>query len=898
MKTLIIAEKPSVATDLARVLAKAPGMQKFKRDASGSWYENDSTFITSAVGHLIEQDKPTLANGKPLPWKLEYLPCVPEKFKLVPIEKSKDRLQKITKLVKSNPDIGLIINACDAGREGELIFRNLQRYAGWKQPVKRLWMQSMTDDAILSAWAELRGDEEMRPLADAALCRSEADWLVGLNSTRALTAIRSSPGGFNMTPVGRVQTPTLAILAKRELEIRSFNPRGYYEVTATFALPAGESYQGKWIDENFKKKSDDDAKERIWQAADADAIVERCRGKQALIEQSSSKQSVKAPQLFDLTSLQREASNRFGFSARRTLQLAQECYEKHKVLTYPRTDSRYLPNDYVGKVAGVLQDIAASSSPLAIFAGEALQKKYVDAKDRRVFNSAKVSDHFAIIPTGKIDNLGGDVLRIFELVMARFIAVFFPAAEYEDTTRYSRIMHPSGSADCFLSTGRVLSYPGWRAVFGGKQGQSNKDMLAPVQNGSRAEVLELASEQNQTKPPARFNEATLLSAMEGAGKLVENDELAEAMRERGLGTPATRASIIEGLISDKYIEREGRNLIVTGRGLELMDQLDKINIQVLASPHMTGEWEYQLKQMEQGKLKRELFMHSIVSLTAEIVNATKQYISRDLPELQATCPLCGGVGFSATPLHLTCKNPACRFSLRRLYANRQLDDAELLQLLQHRRVGPLEGFKSKFGKAFSASLVIDEKGKVAFEFADEPRASSAEEQNKEFVCDLQVLDHGSQALYSSEKSYHLPGITGKKDPNGISIGKSILSREIPLAQIRKILGEGKSDLIKGFVSQRTKKSFDAYLVWDSKSFKVGFEFPPRPARGTSAKSQGDDANAAAPSGSAKKPSAKAAAKPAAKTASKKVAAKKAPAKSSSAKKAPKRSKPSDEQHES
>jgi len=881
MKTLIIAEKPSVATDLARVLAKAPGMQKFKRDASGSWYENDSTFITSAVGHLIEQDKPTLSNGKPLPWKLEYLPCVPEKFKLVPIEKSKDRLQKITKLVKSNPDIGLIINACDAGREGELIFRNLLRYAGWKQPVKRLWMQSMTDDAILSAWSGLRSDEEMRPLADAALCRSEADWLVGLNSTRALTAIRSSPGGFNMTPVGRVQTPTLAILAKRELEIRSFTPRGYYEVTATFGLASAETYQGKWIDENFKKRSEDDAKERLWQQSDAAQIVERCRGKQAVIEQSSSKQSLKAPQLFDLTSLQREASNRFGFSARRTLQLAQECYEKHKVLTYPRTDSRYLPNDYVGKVAGVLQNIAASGSPLSLFAREALQKDYVDAKDRRVFNSAKVSDHFAIIPTGKIDNLGGDVLRIFELVMARFIAVFFPAAEYEDTTRYSRILHAGAKADCFLSTGRVLTKPGWRAVFGAKQGQSSKDLLAPMQDGSSASVLEIASEQNQTKPPARFNEATLLSAMEGAGKLVENDELAEAMRERGLGTPATRASIIEGLISDKYLEREGRNLIVTGRGLELMDQLDKINIKVLASPDMTGEWEYQLKQMEHGKLKRELFMQSIVALTGEIVNATKQYISRDLPELPATCPQCGQLGFSATPLHVTCKNEACRFSLRRLYANRELGEQELLQLLQQQRVGPLDGFKSKFGKPFSASLVIDAKGKVSFEFADEPRASSSEEEQKEFVCDLQVLQHGSQALYSSEKAYHLPGVTGKKDPQGLSIGKSILGREIPLAQIRKILGEGKSDLIKGFVSQRTKKSFDAYLVWDSKSFKVGFEFPPRPARAAKA---GDKPEAAeGKAAEAKAPGKKAASKTGAKSTTKKTAAKKSsPRKKSSA----------------
>src|SRR6478752_2309746 len=351
-KSLIIAEKPSVAADLARALAKAPGMTAFEKEAD--WFENDTHVITSAVGHLLEQEMP-MKDGKKIGWGFTTLPILPEKFELKPIEKSADRYRAVSRLIKRK-DVTEIINACDAGREGELIFRNIIEATGAKKPTRRMWMQSMTNNAILEAFRAMRSDEEMLPLAAAARCRSESDWIVGINSTRALTALNSRHGGFRLTPVGRVQTPTLTILANREREIAHFVPRTYWEVHGLFRVAAGE-YAGRWLDESWKKDELDEHNkaERLWEKEKADAILARCTGKQAVIEETTKPTKQIAPLLYDLTSLQREASNRFGFSARRTLQIAQALYEKHKALTYPRTDSRYLPNDYLSTVKSTIK---------------------------------------------------------------------------------------------------------------------------------------------------------------------------------------------------------------------------------------------------------------------------------------------------------------------------------------------------------------------------------------------------------------------------------------------------------------------------------------------------------------------------------------------------------------
>lgn len=858
-RILVIAEKPSVATDLARVLGKDKSIGKFTRDKSGTFYENDRIVITSAVGHLLEQRKPVTAEGKSLPWKLEVLPVIPEAFDLEPIAKAEDRLKKILRLAKGK-DIVEIVNACDAGREGELIFRNMQRYGKWKQPVKRLWMQSMTDQSIMVAWNSLRSDDEMTPLSDAAKCRSESDWLVGLNSTRALTVLQSR-GGFNMTPSGRVQTPTLAILAQRELEIREFVPTPYAEVVASFGVAAGK-YDGKWFDETWKKDENNphSRSERIWNLPSADVIRDRCEGRTGIATEETKPVRQIAPQLYDLTTLQREASSRYGFSARRTLQLAQECYEKHKVLTYPRTDSRYLPDDYRNTVFSIVKTIADQDGPLSEYARDVLDNKRI-VPNKRVFDSSKVSDHFAIIPTGNFAQLGGDALRLFELVMARFLAVFFPPAEFLDTKRVTRITHKDGLIDAFATNGRVLVNPGWLAVYGRKAGASKEDLVSIVQ-GENAEVLSIAVTQDQTKPPARFNEATLLSAMEGAGKLIDDEAMREAMRERGLGTPATRAAIIEGLIAQEYIVRDGRDLIVTRRGLELIDLLKKIGLETLTSPDLTGDWEYKLKQMEQGKMDRSLFMGGIKELTGKIVELIKQYRhdqqNVELADLPVPCPKCGAPSLRTTMDAYSCRVPDCKFSIRHVISGREISAEEAAELVTKGITPVLEGFLSRFGKKFDAALKLDDKFKVVFNFEDDEESASVEELKEEDkIGEYEIKGSGQHALYEMEKVWRVPSLTYAKEPKGLTISRSILSREIPREQLIKLLTMGKSDLIKGFISQRTKRAFNAFLTFDAKSGKVGFEFEPRALKGAKA-DKGEKTEGASPE---KKVPAKRAAKP-------------------------------------
>ncbi|MCB1212260.1 MAG: DNA topoisomerase III, partial [Verrucomicrobiales bacterium] len=537
-----------------------------------------------AIGHLLELKMPEI-DGKKIGWGFNNLPIIPQTFQLQPKEESEDRFKFLQKLMKRK-DVDRLINACDAGREGELIFRYLVDAVGVDKPVQRLWMQSMTQGAILEAFKNLRSDAAMQPLAAAAKCRSESDWLVGINGTRALTALNSRYGGFRKTPVGRVQTPTLSILAKRESEIQSFVPRTYFEVIGLFGVEAGR-YNARWIDESFKKDETDEHKkaERLWDLEKAQAIVDRCIGKPGKVEQVTKPARQVAPLLYDLTSLQREASNRFGFSARRTLQIAQALYEKFKVLTYPRTDSRFLPEDYIGNVADTMKGFAAHKpkgdalpSDLIPHAGTVVRNQWVKP-NRRIFDNSKVSDHFAIIPTGLIPpkELPEAEQKLFDMVTRRFIAVFFPAAEFEVTTRITRV-----GEDAFKAEGKVLREPGWLAVYGkaaaeeaaagddNKEGGATAKLLVAANHGDTANTLDVEAKEQQTKPPARFNEATLLGTMEKAGKFVEDEELAEAMSDRGLGTPATRASIIEGLIFEKYIERIERNIHVTAKGMALI----------------------------------------------------------------------------------------------------------------------------------------------------------------------------------------------------------------------------------------------------------------------------------------------------------------------------------------
>jgi DNA topoisomerase-3 len=834
-KTLIIAEKPSVMTDLSRALAKPLG--KFEKHGAGRdvYFENDKAVITSAVGHLVELRMPMGPNGKKLPWNFTVLPAIPEHFDLDPIPDSEARLKQVLKLAKRK-DIDRIVNACDAGREGELIFHYIMEIGEIQKPVQRLWMQSMTNNAILEAWDHLRSGEQMKPLADAAQCRSESDWLVGLNATRALTCFNSRHGGFNITAAGRVQTPTLAILAAREAEIQAFRPTPYFEVHATFGVKAGE-YLGKWIDEAWKK--DDSAPlskpERIWDQATADAIKSRCDGKTGVVSEEKKAQSQIAPQLYDLTTLQREAP----FSAKGTLQIAQALYEKHKMITYPRTDSRYLPEDYTGNVRETMGEIANSDLGVSSYAAAVLKGSAENGprlhKSRRVFDSKKVSDHFAIIPTGKFSKLSETEQKVYDMIVKRFIAVFYPSAEFEQTTRLTRT-----AQDTFKTEGRVLVKPGWLEVYGRRPGvAAGKDELVPVTAGESAKVDHIEVLAEETKPPARMTESTLLSAMEGAGKLIDDEALREAMAERGLGTPATRAATIEGLIAQKYLAREGRELFVTGSGMRLIQLVREMDIEGLYSPMLTGDWEYKLRQMEHGQLQRDAFMKEIISYTNEIVSKARKLAddakNQSFPDLKVPCPICGAQGLRQTDATYECREIDCKFKAKKHIAGRLLTEAEATELFTKGFVGPLTGFKSKFNKPFDAALKMDEKFKVNFFFENDDRDTAIELTEEQLIGEVDVVDGRHMKIYQSEKAYHIPELVTKKDPNGVRIGKTILQHEITTEQALKLISTGKTDVIKGFVSNRTKRKFDAFLTFDPKEGKIGFDFPPRPAKKAAAK---------------------------------------------------------------
>jgi len=822
-KSLIIAEKPSVAADIARALGG------FVRH--GDYYESDLYLLSSAVGHLVEIAAPEQYEVKRGKWSFAHLPVIPPHFDIHPIAKNEERLRLLARLIRRK-DVDTLVNACDAGREGELIFRLIAQYAKAKQPVRRLWLQSMTPQAIREAFAHLREDAQMMPLADAARCRSEADWLIGINGTRAMTAFNSRDGGFYLTTVGRVQTPTLAIVVDREERIRKFVARGYFEVRATFQAQAG-TYEGRWFDPAFRKGEDPEARaERLWERARADAIAAACAGKPGEVSEESKPSTQAAPLLFDLTSLQREANGRFGFSAKTTLSIAQALYEKHKVLTYPRTDSKALPEDYLETASSTLQALQAIPA-FAPFARQIAANGWV-RPNKRIFDNAKVSDHFAIIPTLQTPrNLSDAEQRVYDLVVRRFLAIFFPAAEYLVTTRITVVQGES-----FKTEGRVMTNPGWLAVYGraldaepGGAGRADAT-LVPVEPGERVATIGAEVQALATRPPARYSEATLLSAMEGAGKLIEDDELREAMAEKGLGTPATRAAIIEGLIAENYLIREGRELIPTTKAFQLLTLLRGLGVEELTMPELTGEWEYKLAQMERGRLQREAFMREIAEVTRHIVERAKNYqadtVPGDYATLSAPCPKCGGV-VQENYKRYACT--ACDFSIGKNPGARQLEVAEAEQLLRERTIGPLQGFRSRLGRPFAAILKINAEGRLEFDFGAERGDEGSDGQPVDFSgqapvgncpkCGAGVFEHGMS--YVCERS------VGAEKSCDFRTGKIILQQEISREQATKLLGEGRTDLLPGFVSSRTRRKFKAYLVRGADG-KVGFEFEPRPAR--------------------------------------------------------------------
>src|SRR6267143_488664 len=736
-KTLIIAEKPSVAADIARALGGF--------DRESDHFENDEYVLSSAVGHLLELHEPEQYEVKRGKWSFAHLPVIPPHFDLRPIEKSHSRLKQLEKLIKRK-DVARLINACDAGREGELIFRYIVQHTDAHQPITRLWLQSMTPAAIREAFAALRSDGEMQPLADAARCRSEADWLVGINGTRAMTAFNSRDGGFFLTTVGRVQTPTLTIVVEREEQIRKFVARHYWEVRANFDCEAG-TYEGRWFDPAFKRdEQDPEARaERLWNEAQARDIVAACAGQPGKVSEESKPSTQLSPLLFDLTSLQREANSRFGFSAKTTLSLAQALYARH-----------------------------------------VLKEGWVKP-NRRIFDNSKISDHFAIVPTlQEPGHLNEIELKLYDLVVRRFLAVCFPAAEYLVTTRITEVKTHS-----FKTDGRILVEPGWLAVYG-REAQDGQKSLVPVKPDETVKTASIEATALQTRPAARYTEATLLSAMEGAGKLLDDDELRAAMAGKGLGTPATRAAIIEGLITERYLVRDGRDLHPTAKAFQLLTLLRGLGVDELTAPELTGEWEHKLAQMERGALKRTAFMREIGQIARKIVERAKSYESDTVPgdyaTLKTPCPKCGGT-VQENYRRFACTR--CDFSLPKHPASRTFEYEEVEQLLRDRQIGPLTGFRSKMGRPFAALLKISAEFKLEFDFGnadgsgDDSEAPDFSEQTPLGAC-----PKCGGRVFELPMAYVCENAVGPSKRCDFRSGRVILQQTVQAEQMRKLLSEG------------------------------------------------------------------------------------------------------------
>ena len=821
MKKLVISEKPSVAADIARVLGRAKKCDDY--------YENDEYVIASALGHLVELNMPADIDKKYARWSLSNLPIIPEKFKLKPIEKTKAKLAALKKLL-SRKDIDGVINACDAGREGELIFTYIYEITKCKLPRQRLWVSSMTPSSILEAFSNLKSQEEMESLQDAARCRSESDWLVGINGTRAITSRMYGSRGKSLASVGRVQTPTLAMIVEREHEIQNFKPTRYWKITAEFEIENGK-YEGVYQRPDFKQKDKDanDKADRIWSHADAERVLNEVRaGGEAKVSDKKTQSKQIAPRLYDLTTLQREANNKSSFPANKTLSIAQSLYEKHKMITYPRTDSRALPDDYRGVVVRTMESMA---EPYRRFAQKAVDEGYVKKAGKRIFDSKQVSDHFALMPTdvsGK--KLTDDEAKIYDMIARRFVAAFYPEAVFDVTTRISAV-----GSNIFKTEGKVLRSAGWLDVY--NKETSDKEILPPLADEKeRAKMLEAHLKEESTKPPARYTEATLLSAMEGAGKLLDDEELADAMKDKGLGTPATRAQIIENLIAHKLVERERRDLIPTARAESLIRFLDALAIDALTSPSMTGEWEQKLRLIERKQLSRKTFMDGICAMTTQIVDKARNFVEEEVEshEVDIPNPIDGSKLIETFRAY---KSKDGKFIIYKTIGNRKISEEEVRELVTKGKVGPLEGFKSKMGRPYTATLNLDENFAVKFQFGDNPDGTERRPENLE---DAPVVGKCPKSamglckcktgeLVETETAYVCRCPKGEERKCSFRLGKTMLSHTITRAEIESLTNTGKTPVIEDFVSKRTKKKFSASLVLDARG-SISFEFTKRTGR--------------------------------------------------------------------
>lgn len=824
-KTLIVAEKPSVAGDIAKALG---GFTK-----GDGHYERADIIVSNARGHLIEIfSKEADEGGK----SLNDLPVIPVRFGLRPTKDAGPQLRHLVSLMQ-DPSITDVVNACDAGREGELIFRLIYDYAECRKPMRRMWLQSMTQDAIRDAWKNIRPGADFQGLADAAYCRSEADWIMGINGTRGVTRLYERQSGtYELMSVGRVQTPTLSLVVERERAIRNFVPKDYWEVRGTFGVAAG-TYVGTWFDASAKAdlvdtQDDDDSGDapeasasgqRIFDKALADALVSKCQGVEPSGVIEVSKRSEEQPQrLFDLTSLQREANKRFKFSAKKTLDVAQALYETHKVTTYPRTDAKALPEDYVATAADLVVGFTKTTgTTYCQWAQPVVDGDWVKP-NKRIFNNGEISDHFAIIPTGVRPNgLSDDELRIYDMIVRRFIAAFYPNAVYQTTTRITVVADEN-----FRASGRVMLEAGWRAVWGGDRAKGDAPSLCAYVQGEPVCNQGVATVGSKTKPPTRYTESSLLGAMEKAGKTISDSELRAAIRESGLGTPATRASIIEGLLfagtserpRQPYMMREGKEqfLVPTEKGDGLYEFLTRNSLSALTSAVMTAEWETKLLDVQKGKLARRDFMAGIGKSAQGMIDVLKGKAST-MPEptqriFVTPCPKCGGELRGNRKLECS-----CGFSIWMTVSERVISPEEMTELLTKRRTGVLKGFFSNKNKRkFDAALVLKDDFTMGFEFPKSGGGSSAAA-GKELGVPCPKCKGEVRYIGGDYPRY----VCANGD---FKLWAVIAGRQLSETEAVELIRDGSLSSRQGFVSSKTKKKFAAGLRLSPNYDKTEFVF--------------------------------------------------------------------------
>lgn len=822
-KSLIIAEKPSVAADIANALG---GFTK-----GNGHFERHDAIVSNAIGHLVEIFSAEAESGGK---SLNDLPLIPQHFELRPTQKGGQQLRHLVSLMK-DPSVTEIVNACDAGREGELIFRLIYDYAGCRKPMRRMWLQSMTLDAIRDGWKNVRPGADFQGLGDAAYCRSEADWIMGINGTRGVTRLyERQSGAYELMTVGRVQTPTLSLVVERENAIKNFVPKDFWEVRGTFGVAAG-SYVGTWFDTGAKADQDaardeDEAGEgdaqatsgqRIFDKARADALVAKCKGVAPSRVSEESKRSEEAPpRLFDLTTLQREANKRFKFSAKKTLEIAQALYETHKVTTYPRTDAKALPEDYVATAQELMGKFSGTYGTLAqpVLAGGWVKPI------KRIFDNNEISDHFAIIPTGtQPAGLSADEQSIYDLIVRRFIAAFYPNAQYQTTTRITVV-----ADEPFRTSGRVMLEPGWRVVWGGDQKKGDAPALCAYQDGEPVRNEGVQAVGGKTKPPSRYTEATLLGAMESVGKTITDSELRAVMRkeDRGLGTPATRAATIEGLLStgsrekprQPYMTREGKEqyLVPTSKGVGLYEFLTKNTLSSLTSAVMTAEWESKLQDVQQGRMARREFMSGISQSAHSMIDVLKGKASA-MPEptqrvFATPCPKCGGELRGHRKLECA---GGCGFGIWTTVSERTITPDEMTELLTKRRTGLLKGFySSKSKRKFDAILILKEDFSLGFEFQDSGAASGGPA-GKPLAAPCPKCKGELRHVGGDRPRYTCAG-------GDFTLWTVIAGRQLSESEAAELVSSGALSARQGFVSA-AKKKFAAGLRLNAEH-KVEFVF--------------------------------------------------------------------------